>query len=103
MKMKTGISIFVAAAGISFLLIQRKKRINKINFDLATNNFFSKPPKTMWQDLADNSTHHSATAFIEFFDKDSIKEAYSRYEKYLDLGLSKDDAFKCVVEDDRNI
>ena len=102
MKMKTGISIFVVVAGVGFALIQRKKRIDQINFDLATNNFFSKSSKTI-SDYLTEDNHKLSNSFIEFFDKNSIKEAYSRYEKYLDLGLSKDDAFKCVVEDDRNI
>lgn len=40
--------------------------------------------------------------FLEFFEKKNIKEAYSRYEEYLDLGLANEDAFKAVVEDGRN-
>lgn len=102
MKMKTGISIFVAVTGIGFVLMQRKKRIDQINFDLATNNFFSKSSKKI-SDYLTEDNYKLSNSFIEFFDKNSIKEAYNRYEKYLDLGLSKDDAFKCVVEDDRNI
>lgn len=101
MKMKTGISICITVVGIGFLFAQRKKKIDQINFDLATNNFFSKNAKKI-SDYKTKDNYKVSNSFIEFFDKNSIKEAYNRYEKYLDLGLSKDDAFKCVVEDDRN-
>ena len=93
MKTKIGISIFmtaVATAAVMFFL-ERKRINNQIKFDLDTNNYFSKP-----------YDYNPANSFVEFFEKDSLKEAYSRYEKYLDLGLNKDDAFKSVVEDDRN-
>lgn len=46
--------------------------------------------------------YNPKSTFIEFFDKKNVEEAYNRYEEYVDLGLNKDDAFKAVVEDDRN-
>lgn len=49
-----------------------------------------------------NKIYNPKSTFIEFFDKKNVEEAYNRYEEYVDLGLNKDDAFKAVVEDDRN-
>jgi hypothetical protein len=94
--MKTGISIGVAVIGTALGIYywQDKKKKDQIRFDEMTNNYFAKASKRI--------SHNPENSFIEFFNKDSIKEAYDRYEKYLDLGLKKDDAFKAVVEDDRN-
>lgn len=67
--------------------------------------YYAKKNKILFDNVVINETKNfdPSGSFIEFFDKDSIKEAYSRYEKYIDLGLNKHDAFKAVVEDDRNI
>lgn len=97
MKMKTGISIvavLAVAAGTWIFFNEKNKKKNQFNYitNESLNKIFDKDLKI-----------HSEAAFSEFFNKNSIKEAYNRYEKYLDLGLKKDDAFKAVVEDDRNI
>lgn len=97
MKKKTGISIFVMSVFGSCLAAtyyyNRKKiqfRIDQLN--IALDDYA----------LKKENSYNPQSSFVEFFDKDRLREAYSRYEKYLDLGLKKDDAFKSVVEDKRN-
>lgn len=97
MKKKIGISIFVTTV-FSFCLAttyyyNRKKiqsRIDKLN--LVLDDFVSN----------EKNQYNPQSSFIEFFDKNHLEEAYNRYEKYLDLGLKKEDAFKFIVEDKRN-
>lgn len=97
MKKKIGISIFAVAVFSSCLVAtyhyNRKKiqsRIDELN--IALDDYVSKK----------ENSYNPQSSFVEFFDKNNLREAYSRYEKYLDLGLKKDDAFKSVVEDKRN-
>lgn len=97
MKKKTGISIFAMAVFGSCLVAtyyyNRKKiqfRIDKVN--IALDDYVSKK----------ENSYNPQSGFVEFFDKNHLREAYNRYEEYLDLGLKKDDAFKSVIEDKRN-
>ena len=102
MKMKTGINIIVIAASVAAGIYigknkNRKTEYNHIGgFDI--DDKFTKAPKR----IRITEEYNPSNSFIEFFSKNNLKEAYSRYDKYLDLGLNKDDAFKAVVEDDRN-
>jgi len=96
-KKKTGISIFAMAVFGSCLVAtyyyNRKKiqfRIDKVN--IALDDYVSKK----------ENSYNPQSGFVEFFDKNHLREAYNRYEEYLDLGLKKDDAFKSVIEDKRN-
>ena len=91
MKMKIGISI-VALAACSYLVYSKKRRVKYNYFNDISENYFKEYLKE----------YNPQSSFIEFFDKENIKEAFSRYDKYLDLGLNKEDAFKSVVEDKRN-
>jgi hypothetical protein len=91
MKMKIGISI-VAAAALSYLVYSQKRKGTYNYFNDVSENYFKEYPKE----------YNPQSSFIEFFGKENIKEAFSRYDKYLDLGLNKEDAFKSVVEDKRN-
>lgn len=65
--------------------------------------FIVKKKNFNYPDSNKQSNFDPSISFIEFFEKDAIKEAHHRYEKYIDLGLNKEDAFKAVVEDNRNI
>jgi hypothetical protein len=91
MKMKIGISIVVAVA-CSYLVYSQKRKVRYNYFNDVSENYFKEYAKD----------YNPQSSFIEFFDKENIKEAFSRYDKYLDLGLNKEDAFKSVVEDKRN-
>ena len=91
MKMKIGISVAVVAACFYFAYEQRRKKMIETNFFTDERLFEA------------TKMYNPQSSFIEFFDQKNIQEAYNRYEKYIDLGLNKDDAFKAVVEDDRNI
>jgi hypothetical protein len=90
MKMKIGISIAVVAACFYFAYGQKRKKMIETNFFTDERLFEA------------TKIYNPQSSFIEFFDKENIKEAFSRYDKYLDLGLNKEDAFKSVVEDKRN-
>jgi hypothetical protein len=92
MKMKTGISIVAVAAVGIYIAYGKKRKIKNNYFNNFSENYFKEY----------SNKYNPQSSFIEFFDKDSLKEAYGRYDKYLDLGLNKTDAFKAVVEDDRN-
>ena len=91
MKMKIGISIIVVAA-CSYLVYSQKRKARYNYFNDISEDYFKEYPQG----------YNPQSSFIEFFDKENIKEAFSRYDKYLDLGLNKEDAFKSVVEDKRN-
>ena len=91
MKMKIGISIIVVAA-CSYLVYNQKRRVKIDYFNNVSEEYFKEYAKE----------YNPQSSFIEFFDKENIKEAFSRYDQYLDLGLNKEDAFKSVVEDKRN-
>lgn len=94
MKKKTGLNLGViatcVAVGIYVAYGQKRKKMIGTNF--FTDEKLSEAAKI----------YNPKSSFIEFFDKKNIQEAYNRYEKYVDLGLNKDDAFKAVVEDNRN-
>ncbi len=97
MKKKIGISIFVTAVFSSCLAVtyyyNRKKILSRIDqLNLAVDDYVSRK----------ENSYNPQSSFVEFFDKDHLREAYNRYEKYLDLGLKKEDAFKSVVQDKRN-
>lgn len=78
---------FVAGVVTSLFFLKKKDKTNTL---YETNYLYEKK-------------YDPKVSFIEFFDKSALEEAYSRYEKYIDLGLNKSDAFKAVVEDERNI
>ena len=95
MKKKTGPSLIIVATcmaiGVYVAYGQKRKNMMETNFFTDAKLFEA------------TKMYNPKSSFIEFFDQKNIQEAYNRYEKYIDLGLNKDDAFKAVVEDDRNI
>lgn len=97
MKTKIGYSIFALSAGlavgIAFALRQQRKQ--QVESNLIADKVFNSV-------ISRENPFAKEYKFLEFFDKNNIKEAYSRYEKYMDLGLKEQDAFKAVVEDKRN-
>jgi len=95
MKNKTWFSLIITATciaiGVYVAYGQKQKKAIQTNFFTDEKLFKA------------TEMYNPKSTFIEFFDKKNIEEAYNRYEKYIDLGLNKDDAFKAVVEDDRNV
>lgn len=83
--MKTiGIKYLAAAAlvSVSFYVFWKRNRTPSLEF-----NYFP---------TAKN--YNPCNSFIEHYDTKNLREAYSKYQKYLDFGMSKDNAFKSVVE-----
>jgi len=80
----TGIKYLAAAALVSifFYVFWKRNRNPFPQFDYFSNVQNYKP----------------YNSFIEHYDVKNVQDAYNKYQKYLDFGMSADNAFKSVIE-----
>lgn len=43
--------------------------------------------------------YQMSNRFIEFFDKETIQEAYNKYAGYVDMGISPQSAFEMTIDE----
>jgi len=80
----TGIKYLAAAAlvSVSFYIFWKRNKNPLPHFDYFSNLDKYKP----------------YNSFIEHYDSKNVQEAYDKYKKYLEFGMSEDNAFKSVIE-----
>jgi len=58
----------------------------------------NKNPFPQFEYFSNSHEYKPYNSFIEHYDSKNVQEAYDKYRKYLEFGMSEDNAFKSVIE-----